>query len=474
MLVGLGHPQVHRGRVPLPGLADHRVNDTPYLARGRGREENTSRWNIARVRGITGVFRKLLYTSRRFRGWAMTPAELRAVSRLGGHAFVGLVSRIEQVHHAVGGRAFGSIGPVSAPVRLIHDSVARGAYWAVGSAGSVAGALGGEAASLFGSVGQVGTTGQPAGGGAALAVLNAFTGDRLGPDLAPLAIRMAVRVDGSDLKLAPQPVRDAYPDATPKLAVFLHGLAETENSWLRQASRSEPYGRRLQVDFGFTPVYIRYNTGRHVSDNGHDLARLLDELMAAWPGRVPEILLVGHSMGGLVIRSACHYGAEASAPWVARTRHVFYLGSPHLGAPLARVAGLAGWALSQLAETRPFADLLTGSSAIRDLRHGYVLDDWAACDPDGCLHNHRRDVPLLPGASHYAISAAVSADPESPLGALVGDLLVQPASAHGRRGPRQHIPFPVDQTRGLGGMHHFDLLNHPDVWEAMRGLLRSR
>ena len=395
------------------------------------------------------------------------------MSRLGGHAFAGLVSRIEQVHHAIGGRAFGSIGPVSTPVRLIHDSVARGAYRAVGSAGSAAGALGGEAVSLLGSVGQLGATGQPAGGGAVLAVLNAVTGDRLGPDLAPLAIRMAVRVNGSDVELAPQPVRDAFGDATPKLAVFLHGLAETENSWLRQASRSEPYGRRLQADFGYTPVYIRYNSGRHVSDNGHDLARLLDELTAAWPGPVREILLVGHSMGGLVIRSACHYGAEASAPWVERIRHLFYLGSPHLGAPLARAAGLAGWALGRVAETRPFADLLTGSSAIKDLRHGYILDDWAACDPDGCTHNHRRDVPLLPGASHYAISAVISANPESPLGTLVGDLLVQPASAHGRRGPRQHIPFSVEMSRRHGGMHHFDLLNHPDVWESMRSLLGS-
>ena len=397
----------------------------------------------------------------------MTPAELRAVSRLGGHAFAGLVSRIEQVHHAIGGRAFGSVGPVSAPVRLIHDSVARGAYRAVGSAGSAAGVIGGEAASLFGSVGQ------PSASGAVLAALNAFAGDRLGPDLAPLAIRMAVRVGGRDVEPTAQQVRDAFGDATPKLAVFLHGLAETEKSWLRQASRSEPYGRRLQAEFGYTPVYVRYNTGRHVSDNGHDLAGLLDDLTAAWPHEIQEILLVGHSMGGLVIRSACHYGAEASAPWVERVRHVFYLGSPHLGAPLARAAGLAGWALGRVAETRPFADLLTGSSAIRDLRHGYVLDDWAACDPDGCLHNHRRDVPLLPGASHYAIGAAVSADPESPLGAVLGDLLVQPASAHGRRGRRQHIPFPVDQTRGLGGMHHFDLLNHPAVWETMRSLLRS-
>jgi len=393
------------------------------------------------------------------------------MSRLGGHAFAGLVSRIEQVHQAIGGRAFGSIGPVSAPVRIIHDLVARGAYRAVGNAGSAAGALGGEAASLVGAISHLGATGQPAGSGAVLGVLNAFTGDRLAPDLAPLAIRMAVRAGGRDVELAPRPVRDAFGDATPKLAVFLHGLVETENSWLRQASRSEPYGRRLQAEFGYTPVYIRYNTGRHVSDNGRELARLLDDLTAVWPTQVLQILLVGHSMGGLVIRSACHYGSEDGAPWVRRVRHVFYLGSPHLGAPLARVAGLAGWALSQVAETRPFADLLTGSSAIKDLRHGYILDDWAACDPDGCQHNHRRDVALLPGASHYVISAVISANPESPLGTLVGDLLVQPTSAHGRRGPRQHIPFAVEQTRRHGGMHHFDLLNHPDVWESMRSLL---
>ena len=340
------------------------------------------------------------------------------MSTLGGHAFAGLVSRMGQVHQAVGGRAFGSIGPVSAPVRVIHDAIARNAYRMVGSAGSAAGALGEQAASLLGA------SAQPSAGGAMLGVLNAVTGDRLEPDLAPLAIRMAVRAAGRDVELAPQPVREAFGDATPKLAVFLHGLAKTENSWLRQASRSEPYGRRLQADFGYTPVYIRYNTGRHVSDNGHELAALLDELTAAWPRRVQEILLVGHSMGGLVIRSACHYAGEDGRPWVRHVRHVFYLGSPHLGAPLARVAGLAGWALSQLAETRPFADLLTGSSAIKDLRHGYVLDDWAACDPGGCQHNHRRDVPLLPGASHYAISAVISANPESPLGTLVGDLLV--------------------------------------------------
>jgi hypothetical protein len=400
----------------------------------------------------------------------LTPTELRAVGRLGGQVFAGLVARIEQVHQAIAGRAFAPAGLAGAPARLIHDSVARGAYLAVRGAGLAAGTAGGQAGSVFGAAGQ--PAGRKPTGNLALAVLNAVAGDRLGAGLAPLAIGMAVRAGGCDVALTAEQIAAAFPHATPRLAVFVHGLAETEDSWHRKAAQSVPYGRRLQAEFGYTPAYVRYNTGRHISDSGHDLAGLLDGLVAAWPVPVDEILLVGHSMGGLVIRSACHYGQEACAAWAGRVRHVFYLGSPHLGAPLARAAGRAAWALGQLPETRPFAALAAGPASVRDLRHGYVLDDdWTGCDQDCCLRDHRGDVPLLAGANHYAISATVTADHASPLGAVVGDLLVQPASARGRRGLRQHIPFSVEMGRGLGGMHHFDLLNHPDVWQAMRGLL---
>jgi len=401
----------------------------------------------------------------------MTPAELRAMTRLGGQVFAGLVARIEGVHQVIAGRAFAPAGPAGAPVRLIHDSLARGAYLAVRGAGVAAGTAGGEAGFLFGAGGRPAAT-RPA-GNLALAALNAVAGDRLGPDLAPLAITMAARADGRDVGPAAGEVAAAFPGASPRLAVFVHGLAETEDSWRRRAGQSAPYGDRLRSEFGYTPVYLRYNTGRHISDNGRDLAGLLERLMAAWPVQVDEILLAGHSMGGLVIRSACHYGREAGAAWTGRIRHVFYLGSPHLGAPLARAAGLAGWALGRVPETRPFATLAAGPASVKDLRHGYILaDDWTGCDQDCCLRDHRHDTPLLATANHYAISATVTADPGSPVGAVVGDLLVQPASAHGRRGPRRHIPFPVDLGRGLGGMHHFDLLNHPGVWDAMSGLLR--
>jgi len=401
----------------------------------------------------------------------VTPAELRAAGRLGGLAFGGLVSRIEQVHQAIGHRAFGPAGPAGAPARLVHDTIARGTYLAVRTAGTVAGTAAGHAASLLGEGGQ--PAGREPAGNLALAALNAAAGDRLGPGLEPLAIRMAVRAGGRDVGLTGGEVAAVFPRATPRLAVFVHGLAETDDSWRRRAGDSAPYGDRLAAEFGYTPVYVRYNTGRHVSDSGHDLADLLRALGAAWPEPVQGILLAGHSMGGLVIRSACHYGREARAGWVEQVRHVFYLGSPHTGAPLARAAGIASRVLGMVPETRPFAALAAGPGSVRDLRHGYVLDDdWAGCGPGCCLRDHRSEAPLLTGASHYAISATVTADPASPLGAVVGDLLVQPASAHGRRGSRQHIPFPVHLGRGFGGMHHFDLLNHPDVWAAIRGLLR--
>jgi hypothetical protein len=308
----------------------------------------------------------------------MTPAELRAAGRLGGLAFGGLVSRIEQVHQAIAGGSFGPAGPAGAPARVVHDTVARGTYLLVRTAGLAAATAAGQAASLLGAGGE--PAGRDRAGSLALAALNAVAGDRFGPGLEPLAIEMAVRAGGGDVGLTAGQVAAAFPGATPDLAVFVHGLAETDESWRRRAGDWAPYGDRLRAQFGYTPVYVRYNTGRHVSDSGRDLADLLDGLERAWPEPVREILLAGHSMGGLVIRSACHYGREASAGWVDRVRHVFYLGSPHLGAPLARAAGVAGQILGMIPETRPFAGLAAGPASVRDLRHGYLLDDdWAGC-----------------------------------------------------------------------------------------------
>jgi hypothetical protein len=180
-------------------------------------------------------------------------------------------------------------------------------------------------------------------------------------------------------------------------------------------------------------------------------------------------------MGGLVIRSACHYGQEPPAPWIPLVRHVFLLGSPHLGAPLARWTHYPARAVAKRKDTLPFAPLLTTRSAgVDDLRFGYLLDeDWADCDTDTCREDHRHDVPLLDTANHYTVSATITRTPGSPLGELVGDLLVQPASAHGRRRRRQHIPFGIENRDEFGGRHHFHLLNDPGVYDALRTRLEA-
>src|SRR6185437_15374280 len=231
-------------------------------------------------------------------------------------------------------------------------------------------------------------------------------------------------------------------------------------------SKHPSYGERLARELGYTPVYVRYNTGLHISDNGRSLAGLVDEVVGDWPVEVEEITLIGHSMGGLVCRGAAHHGGD----WTGQLRHVFCLGTPHLGAPLEKVANLAGWALARLPETRAFAKLVNGRSVgIKDLRFGSCAEaDWCDCDPDEFLRDRCQDVPFLETATYYFIGATLGESQNS----IVGDLLVRYPSASGN-GRRRRIPFEIDHGLHLGRATHFDLLNHPAVYEQLERWLAA-
>jgi pimeloyl-ACP methyl ester carboxylesterase len=258
--------------------------------------------------------------------------------------------------------------------------------------------------------------------------------------------------------------------------VFLHGLMETEFSW----GARETYGTRLARDLGVTPVYVRYNSGLHISRNGRLLSELLEELVEAWPLEVERISLVGHSMGGLVARSACYAAAGAGdaaaagngVAWVRRVRHSVSLGTPHMGAPLEQAVHVLSHGLAALPETRPFANFLRRRSAgIRDLRQGSLVDeDWEGRDPDALRAAACAEVPLLEGATHCFVSATITRSERHPLGRLLGDTLVLVPSACGRSRTRR-IPFQEEYGLHVGGAHHFALLNHPAVYERLRDWL---
>ena len=359
----------------------------------------------------------------------MRAGELQAIGELGGKAIALPAVAVRDVHAAVAQRVFGSLGVLAAPVRVAHDGISKTVYATTGAAlrtpvGAAAKAaarrVAADAPSLADN--RIGALG--------LGALNGMWGDRIAREHPQLALPMTLRIDGPH---------------TRKLAVFVHGLCETDESW-RGA-----YGDNLRAEHGYTPAYARYNTGLRIWDNGQRLAAMLDDLVANWPVPVDEVILVGHSMGGLVTRSACHYGEADGHAWTDRLKHVVCLGTPHLGAPLEHAADRAGRALARLPETRPFANAINVRSAgIKDLRFGNCVED-------------DEDIPFLPTATYYYVGATLTRTQDSPLGKVVGDLLVQFPSASGT-GPTRRIPFEVDNGRHVGGMNHFQLLYHPAVY----------
>jgi pimeloyl-ACP methyl ester carboxylesterase len=393
--------------------------------------------------------------------------EVRALGELAGTAAAGIAVQARDLHEAIAQRVFDAVGPGGIPARRIHDGVAAGAHSA--SRALVGGIVRGSAraASLAQTHNAPPIDRSPI-GRFALGALNGAFGDSLLRTNNALTLELSLRRGGADVSIDAPSLAAAFPDATPRLAIFLHGLCETDEAWKLRSSRYVPYGTRLATEHGYTPLYFRYNSGRHISENGRDLARLLRGLTEAWPHEVAEIALFGHSMGGLVARSACHYDEDRA--WTDSVRHVFMLGTPHSGAPLEQAANRLGAALGKLPETRTFAKPLNARSAgIKDLRYGYVCDeDWFGCDPDVYLRNAAREIPFLPSANHYFVCATLSRDIDGRLGRMIGDLLVLRASAWGHMGKGERMRFPVDHYRHIGGATHFDLLNHPAIYELLR------
>ena len=391
----------------------------------------------------------------------MSDHELRALTTLGFDELARATGGIGSIQRAVSGRVFSAVGPGATLVRPVHQAITKGVYRGLGAgtraAGLAAGAVAGRRSGPPVSSTRAGS--------AVIAAITGLTGARLEEEGSPLAQPMALRVKGEPVPLEPDALAEAFPNATPDIVVFLHGLMETEFSW----GTGETYGTRLERDLGYTPMTVRYNSGLHISQNGRCLSELMDELVAAWPVEVERIALVGHSMGGLVARSACHRGAEDGAAWAQLVKTSVSLGTPHLGAPLEQAVHYLSAGLARLPETRPFANFLRRrSGGIRDLRQGSLVDeDWRDCDPDALRAAACAEIPLLEGATHCFISATVTRSDRHPVGRLIGDTLVLKPSATGRSRTRR-IPFEEEFGMHLGGAHHFALVNHPAVYEKLR------
>lgn len=396
-------------------------------------------------------------------------SEVRALAELGLTEIGVATEGVRKVHRAISDRVFAGVrlgtGPLVAPVKALHDGITDGVYKAIEVSTTTAGEVAGKS---MPSLKSWRPPSQTVRGAAAIGIVNGLIGDKLEAAGSALAVDpMSIRVDGAVVSPTRPALKRAFNEPSGRIVVFLHGLVETEHAW--RLGGQPTYGDRLADDEGITAIGIRYNTGRHISANGRTLSYLLEATVRNWPVPVSDLVIVGHSMGGLVARSAAHHGATSGMRWTNLTSLTVSLGTPHTGAPLERAAHIGSSLLAHADETAPFGRLLRRRSAgIRDLRYGSLVDqDWRGRDDESLTAAALTEVPLLDGATHCFVSASVAKSGRNPLGYVIGDGLVLARSAAGRATGRR-IGFPSGAGFHVRGAHHLSLLNHDAVYAQLR------
>lgn len=395
-------------------------------------------------------------------------ADLRGGAQLTADAVIGLTGLVEAMHARI----------ASVPLlRGADDERAHGLSGLVyQTVRGVTRVVGGSAEALLGWLGPALMSPDPrqpprSEREAVVAALNGVLGDHLAATGNPLAIPMTFRRAGRELVLERFAMRSHVPEATSRLIVLLHGLCMNDLQWQREG---HDHGQGLARDSGYTPIYLHYNSGLSISTNGRILAQLMERLYDVWPVPIERLVMIGHSMGGLVARSAIHHGAlmQRGAPrWPARLNDLVCLGTPHQGAPLERVGHGVDLLLSATPYAAPLARLgKLRSAGINDLRFGNIVSGPAV----NAGSNHSSRVPLPDAARCYAIAATLGPTPGALKGKLLGDGLVPVDSALGRHREADHrLAFAEDRQAVVHGTGHLDLLSSAEVYEQLRQWLQG-
>jgi pimeloyl-ACP methyl ester carboxylesterase len=301
-----------------------------------------------------------------------------------------------------------------------------------------------------------------------LSALNGVMGDHLVDEQSPFALSMTLQYQDSVLDgLAPV----TTPANASRVLLLIHGLCMNDlKLHARQRNHSDELGAVLSSEMGFQPVYVRYNSGLHVSQNGRELSAQLEKLLSIWPQPIEELSVVAHSMGGLLIRSALHQALEQGLSWPRVLRKVVFLGTPHHGAPLERAGNWVDVILDGVSFTRPFAALgQLRSAGITDLRHGNLLDeDWQPHERFDRKPDQRRVVPLPETVNWFAVAATLAEKRNIMSDRLVGDGLVPLRSALGQHDDESRtLHFKPSSQWIAYRTSHMGLLHSPAVKEKI-------
>ncbi len=388
--------------------------------------------------------------------------DLQGLARLGFDATIAVTNIVENMHQTIASRA-GILGPgQDLPTRGITGLV----YRMVRGTTRVAG-LGVDHLTNLLNRGLESSSQSSPEREAVIAAMCGVWGDHMAETLNPLAIQMSFRLQGQILNLSRAELLQRIAQPKARLLVLVHGLCMNDLQWQR---KGHSHGDALGKALGMTPLYLHYNTGLHVSQNGEMFSQAMQTLIEQWPVPVEELVVIGHSMGGLVARSACHHAEVAGLNWLVALRRLVCLGTPHHGAPLERGGQLIDSLLGKSPYLAPFARLGKGRSAgISDLRFGNVQQaDWSAHRKHDQKVDGRLPTPLPLGVQTYLVAAVQAQRVDDARNAWIGDGLVPRASALGEHeSAAMSLVVPDSHKLVVTNSNHWDLLNHAEVYQQL-------
>lgn len=388
--------------------------------------------------------------------------DLRSVGQLTVDAVIGVTDVVEAMHHTVHtlggligdaerGRTGGLTGFVYSNIRTITRLVGNGLDVAL--------------APLSNSLGESESSRARE---ALVAAINGVLGDYLVESENSLAIPMTIRREGEPISADDADFHEALDEANGRLLLMIHGSSANDLQWERNGHN---HGEALADEFGYATAYLHYNSGRHISENGEDLAGFLESFLEDAP-EIEEIVILAHSMGGLVARSACHYAGRAQYSWRDRLDAIFFLASPHHGSPLERYGNWVDNILEISAYSAPFARLgKIRSAGVTDLRFGYLLhDDWRGRERFKLGRDDSTPVPLPDDVRCYAVGATTGENGGRVADQIVGDGLVPLDSALGRHSDAEKsLDIPDSHRVVVRKTGHLDVLGSDEVYQALRG-----
>lgn len=393
-------------------------------------------------------------------------SDIRGIVQLATQATAGVTHIVEGVHQSVLNTISGAVGPALQPTRGITGLVYRSIHLGTRLVGKSVDTLLARLQMLFESADD--SDAETPQREAILAALNGVMGDRLAASNNPFSIPMALRYKGAALNWQSMP---PMPGATGKVLLLIHGLCMNDRQWHTQRlGQVASHGDALHSTLGYSPVYLRYNSGLHTAQNGRELSAQLEQLVTHWPTQIEELTVVAHSMGGLLARSAFHYAKQEGLCWPNRLKNIVFLGTPHHGAPLERVGNWLEALLGSMPYTAPFARLgQMRSAGITDLRYGHVLDeDWHGQHRFHRKADNRQVVSLPAGVSCYTVAATTAATRSLLAERLIGDGLVPLHSALGKHDDAERsLAFSRASQWIAYRMNHMQLLTDPEVTRQM-------